>query len=54
MARNKSYPTEIITDVDDADDSAPLANTPAQAKSKLHIAWRRQQDALASTWTQTK
>ena len=34
--RGRSYPAQIITNVEHADDIALLANTPAQAKSLLH------------------
>ena len=34
--RNRRYPTQIITDVDYADDIALLANAPAQAETQLH------------------
>ena len=47
------YPTKTITDADYADDIALLANTPTQAES-LMPAWSRQQEALVSTWMQTK
>ena len=35
-ARNRRYPTRIITDTDYADDTALLANTPVQVESQLH------------------
>ena len=35
-ARSKQYPAETITDADNADDEALLANTPSQAESLLH------------------
>ena len=34
--RSRSYPAQTITDADYADDIALLANTPAQAESRLH------------------
>ena len=34
--RSRSYPTQTITDADDADDIALLANTPVQAEILLH------------------
>ncbi len=34
--RSRRYPTQTITDVDDADDIALLPNTPAQAENLLH------------------
>ena len=34
--RNRRYPTQTITDVDYTNDIALLANTPAQAKTRLH------------------
>ena len=35
--RSRRYPAHTITDTDYADDIALLANTPAQAKTMLHI-----------------
>ena len=34
--RNRRYPAQTITDADDTDDIALLANTPARAESLLH------------------
>ena len=34
--RSRSYPSKTITNADYTDDIAPLANTPAQAKTLLH------------------
>ena len=34
--RSRRYPTQTITDVDNADDIALLANTPAQAETLQH------------------
>ena len=34
--RKRRYPAQTITDADNADDVALLANTPAQAKTQLH------------------
>ena len=34
--RSRRYPAETVTDTDNADDIAFLANTPAQAESLLH------------------
>ena len=36
-ARSRWYPAQTITDADYTDDIALLTNTPAQAKSLLHI-----------------
>ena len=36
MAKSRWYPAESIKDVDNRDDQAFLANTPAQAKYLLH------------------
>ena len=35
-ARSRRYHTETMIDVDNADDLALLANTPARAESQLH------------------
>ena len=34
--RSRRYPTQTITDTENADDIALLANTPAQAETRLH------------------
>ena len=34
--RSRKYPAQTITDADYADDIALLANTPAQAETRLH------------------
>ena len=34
--RSRRYPAQTITDAEDADDMALLANTPTQAESLLH------------------
>ena len=34
--RSKRYPAQTITDMDYADDTALLANSPAQTESQLH------------------
>ena len=34
--RSRRYPAQTITDADDADDIAFLANTPTQAETRLH------------------
>ena len=36
MTRSRQYASETMTDADNADDQALLANMPAQAKSLLH------------------
>ena len=46
--RNRRYPAQTITDTDYIDDTALLANTPAQAETFLHSL------ALASLSTQTR
>ena len=35
--RSRRYPIQTITDADNTDDIALLANTPALAESRLHI-----------------
>ena len=56
--RSRRYSVETITDPDYADDIALLANTHTRTESLLHsleqAADSRQQEALSSTWTQTK
>ena len=51
--RTRWYPAETITDADYADDIALLANTPTQADTR-YLVCSRQQEALISTWMQTK
>ena len=38
-----------MTDADNRDDQALLANTPAQAKSLLYRAWSNQQEVWATS-----
>ena len=52
-ARSKRDPAQTITDAENADNIALLANTPTTAKP-LSIVWSRQQVTLVSMWMQTK
>ena len=51
--RNRRYPAQTITDADDADDIAFLANAPAQAETLLH-SLNEQVRALASQSMHTR